>query len=251
MARESSIVLKGVGYGIRLFISEKSTDVRIIKDIRELPAQSFSLATGNCIIIDLQSRQCSGLLISKLIMELVWNRNLNILSWSSSHSGTLNKLKAAKLPTGEYRFTHEEKPEEKTEEKNEENTEEKTEEKAEEITGLENELYVLPTLLIHRSLRSGEKIEHDGDVTVFGHVNNGAEIIASGNILVFGKLKGLAHAGVNIREGSEAYIFAYSFEPQQIRLGNLMNSKVGSQMPWWGKPVFIFAEESSLIIKGL
>ncbi|MCL2146411.1 MAG: septum site-determining protein MinC [Synergistaceae bacterium] len=242
MAKDIPIVLKGVGYGIRLLISGEASDVRIIKNIRELPEQSFSLATGSGIVIDLQSRQSSGVLISRLFMELVWNRNLNILSWSSTNPETLEKLKAAGFPTGEYAAP---------ERKHEEVPEEIPEEAPEEIPNSKNELYVLPTLLIHRSLRSGEKIEHDGDVTVFGHVNNGAEIIASGNISVFGKLKGLAHAGVNVKEGNVAYIFAYSFEPQQIRLGNLMNSKVGSQNAWWGKPAYIFMEENSLIIKGL
>jgi septum site-determining protein MinC len=242
MTRDSSIVLKGTGYGIKLLISEEAPDARITKDIRELPVQSFSLATGSGIVIDLQSRRCSGTLIGRLFMELVWNRNLNILSWISSHSETLDKLKAAKFPTGEFRSTSE-IPEEEPEKEPDEMPEERI--------NVKNDLYVLPSLLIHRSLRSGEKIEHDGDVTVFGHVNNGAEIIASGSILIFGKLKGLAHAGVNMREGSEAYIFAYSFEPQQIRLGNLMNSKVGSQMPWWGKPVYIFMENNSLMIRGL
>lgn len=259
MVKDSSIVLKGARYGIRLYISEDAPDIRIIKDLRELPAQSFFLATGNGVIIDLQSRKCSGSLISKLFKELVWNKNLNILSWNSSHQETLDKLIAAKFPTGEYcpvlSKDSEEEPAKELEEEPEEEPEGKPgvkpENEPEETINMRNELYVLPPLLIHRSLRSGEKIEHDGDVAVFGHVNNGAEIIASGSILIFGKLKGLAHAGVNLREGSEAYIFAHSFEPQQVRLGNLMNSKIGSQMPWWGKSVFIFLEKSSLIIKEL
>jgi septum site-determining protein MinC len=239
MAGNSSIVLKGAKFGIRVFISEDATDVQIIKDIRELPEQSFDLATGNGVIIDLQSRKCSGSLISKLFRELVWKKNLNILSWSSSHSETLDKLKAAKFPTGEWRPEPEGEPEALPEEEPVEKIYEK------------EELYVLPPLVIHRSLRSGEKIEHDGDVAIFGQVNSGAEIVASGSILVFGKLKGLAHAGVNVREDSESYIFAYSFEPQQIRIGNLMNSKIGPQMHWWGKPVYIFMEKGSLTIRDL
>jgi len=223
----SAVILKGTGYGIRLFVSEEASETQIIDDISTLPEQSFALATGEGVIIDLQSRQCSGSLISNLFIEMVWNRNLKLLSWNSYHSETLDKLKAAKFPTGEYRPT------------------------PEKIINAEDELDALPPLLIRRSLRSGEKIEHDGDVVIFGHVNNGAEIIASGSISIFGKLKGLAHAGVNVREGGEAYIFAYSFEPTQIRLGNLMNSKVGTQMPWWGKSVFIFMEEGSLMIKEL
>jgi len=238
MEINNSIVLKGAKYGIRLFISEDAPDIEIIKDIRALPAQSFFLATGNGVIIDLQSRKCSGSLVSKLFRELVWNQNLNILSWISSHSETLGKLKAAKFPTGEYCPGPEEELEELLEEELEEIEDEKIG-------------YVPPPMLLHRSLRSGEKIEYDGDVVVFGHVNNGAEIVTKGSILIFGRLKGLAHAGANIGEGCESYIFAYSFEPQQIRLGSLMNSKIGSQMPWWGKSVLIFMEKSSLIIKEL
>ena len=224
---QAAITLKGTGYGIRLFISEKAPETQIIDEIRGLPAQSFDLATGDGIIVDLQSRQCTGSLISSLFKELVWDRNVNLLSWNSFHSDTLDKLKAAKFPVGEYRPLPEEK------------------------TDAGEELDALPPMFRHRSLRSGEKIEHDGDVVIFGHVNNGAEIIASGSISIFGKLKGLAHAGVNIREGSEAFIFAHHFEPQQIRLGNLMNSKIGAQMPWWKKSVLIFMEEGSLTIREL
>jgi len=243
----SSIVLKGTGYGIRIIISEDAPDLRIINEIRELNAKSFDFAIGSGIVVDLQSRQCTGSLVSKLFKELVWNRGLNVLSWISTNSKTLEKLKVAKFPTGEYTPQPEEKPEEAPAEVPAEIPKEEPEDEI----NKQEELKVFPPLLVHRSLRSGEKIEHDGDVVVFGQVNNGAEIIASGSILVFGKLKGLAHAGVNIREGSESYIFAYSFEPQQIRLGNLMNSKTGSQMPWWGKSVFIFMEKGSLIIKEL
>ncbi|MCL1941899.1 MAG: hypothetical protein FWG09_08135, partial [Synergistaceae bacterium] len=99
---QSAITLKGAGYGIRLLISEKASETQIIDDIRSLPAQSFDLATGDGVIVDLQSRQCSGSLISGLFKELVWDRNVNLLSWNSFHSGTLDKLKAAKFPTGEY-----------------------------------------------------------------------------------------------------------------------------------------------------
>ena len=222
----SAVVLKGSKYGIRLFVSEEASDIKIINEVRKLSTQNFDFVTGNGIVIDLQSRQCSGALISSLFKELVWDRNLSLLSWNSYDSETIDKLKAAKFPVGEYRPLTEENIETK------------------------NEL-ALPPLLRHRSLRSGEKIEHDGDVVVFGHVNNGAEIIARGSISVFGKLKGLVHAGVNICESSEAYIFAHSFEPSQIRLGNLMNSKIGTQMPWWGKSVLIFVEEGSLIIREL
>ena len=52
---------------------------------------------------------------------------------------------------------------------------------------------------------------------VFGDVNPGAEIVASGNVLVFGALKGLAHAGC--RGDDKAVILAFDMRATQVRIG--------------------------------
>jgi len=70
---------------------------------------------------------------------------------------------------------------------------------------------------IERSLRSGQKVHFDGDVVVFGDINPGAEVIASGNIMVFGALKGLAHAGARGDDGG--LIISFDFRPTQLRIG--------------------------------
>jgi len=72
-------------------------------------------------------------------------------------------------------------------------------------------------LMIRRTLRSGQKIHHDGPVVVYGDVNDGAEIIAAGDILIFGKLRGVVHAGA----GGDDYatIGALALTPPQIRIG--------------------------------
>jgi septum site-determining protein MinC len=72
-------------------------------------------------------------------------------------------------------------------------------------------------LTLDRPLRSGQKVHYNGDVMIFGDVNPGAEIIASGNILIFGALKGLAHAGA--RGDEEAVIVSFDFRPTQLRVG--------------------------------
>ena len=56
-------------------------------------------------------------------------------------------------------------------------------------------------ILVRRTLRSGYKLEHPGHVTVIGDVNPGAEITAGGSILIWGRMRGVAHAGA---EGDEA-----------------------------------------------
>jgi septum site-determining protein MinC len=56
------------------------------------------------------------------------------------------------------------------------------------------------TRFIEGTLRSGQKVEHPGDIVVLGDVNPGAVLEAGGNIVVMGSLRGIAHAGLN---GSE------------------------------------------------
>ncbi len=73
-----------------------------------------------------------------------------------------------------------------------------------------------PAIFFNKTLRSGFRIEFDGNVIVYGDVNPGAEIIASGSVLVWGKLRGLVHAGAL---GNEAVVVcALDLQPTQLRI---------------------------------
>ncbi len=75
-------------------------------------------------------------------------------------------------------------------------------------------------LIVRNTCRSGVRIVSPSDCIVLGDVNPGAEIIAEGDVIVFGALRGLAHAGA----GGErtARIWALSIEPNQIRIADLV-----------------------------
>ncbi|MCB9686941.1 MAG: septum site-determining protein MinC [Alphaproteobacteria bacterium] len=73
------------------------------------------------------------------------------------------------------------------------------------------------TQVIHRTLRSGNVVRFDGDLFVFGDVNPGAQVVATGNITVLGALKGMAHAGAAGDETS--FILAFDLRPTQLRIG--------------------------------
>ena len=75
---------------------------------------------------------------------------------------------------------------------------------------------------MHRTLRSGASIRFDGDVYVFGDVNPGAQVVATGNIVVLGALKGVAHAGAAGDE--DAFILAFDLRPTQLRIGRRIAS---------------------------
>ncbi len=71
-------------------------------------------------------------------------------------------------------------------------------------------------VLFKRTLRSGAQIKHGGHVTVIGDVNPGAEIIAGGNVVVWGRLRGLVHAGAAGDEN--AVVCAMDLSPTQLRI---------------------------------
>lgn len=71
--------------------------------------------------------------------------------------------------------------------------------------------------VIRRSLRSGQRVEHDGDLIIIGNVNPGAEVVAAGDIVVWGSLRGLAHAGYP--QNNQAAIYALHLAPAQLRIG--------------------------------
>ena len=72
------------------------------------------------------------------------------------------------------------------------------------------------TVMICRHLRSGQKFFTRGNVVILGDINPGAEVIAGGNILVMGALRGMAHAGAMGDENS--VIAAFRLNPIQIRI---------------------------------
>jgi septum site-determining protein MinC len=78
-----------------------------------------------------------------------------------------------------------------------------------------------PAIFIQRTLRSGMRVAFQGNVIVVGDVNPGAEIIASGSVIVWGRLRGMVHAGA---EGNEkAVVGALDLHPMQLRIASVVS----------------------------
>jgi len=80
----------------------------------------------------------------------------------------------------------------------------------------EDKLSKKPTIMVQRTLRSGQNLNYDGNVVIMGDVNPGAEVVASGHVLVMGALRGLVHAGATGEE--EATVTALFLAPTQLRI---------------------------------
>lgn len=75
-------------------------------------------------------------------------------------------------------------------------------------------------VVVRRTLRSGQTLRHPGHIVVIGDVNPGAEIVAGGDIVVWGRVRGLVHAGALGTE--DAVICALELAPTQLRIGNFI-----------------------------
>lgn len=73
-------------------------------------------------------------------------------------------------------------------------------------------------LYLETTIRSGVEIRHPGTVVIMGDLNPGGSVVAGGDILVWGRLRGVVHAGA--AGNSQCVIMALQMEPTQIRIAD-------------------------------
>lgn len=78
----------------------------------------------------------------------------------------------------------------------------------------------LPGVMIRRTLRSGRMVYSEGHALIVGDVNAGAEIVAVGDVIVWGRLRGNVHAGAN--GDPNAIVCALDMTPTQLRIGEFI-----------------------------
>ncbi|PMP86171.1 MAG: hypothetical protein C0174_02295 [Thermodesulfobium narugense] len=75
------------------------------------------------------------------------------------------------------------------------------------------------TKYVCKSLRSGQKIDFEGNVIILGDVNAGSKISAGGSVIVLGSLKGIVQAGIL---DNSSIVFALDFDPVQITIAGVL-----------------------------
>jgi len=212
---DNKISLKGTGGFLKLVIPADMEHDDLWRGMEKIIEEAEGLLSNVGIIVDFNQRNVTFELLSCFINDFILKYDLKVGSWLSKDTETLNLFRKLALKSSE------------------------NDTPAMRSSGKGKE-----ALIIKNSLRSGQRIEHHGDVIVIGHVNDGAEILATGNISVFGKLKGLLHAGYESDE--ENVITCNCFEAKQVRLGGKLSTVINHQSNLWGKPVIISLEKDSL-----
>ncbi|MGD9947722.1 MAG: septum site-determining protein MinC [Desulfobulbus sp.] len=81
------------------------------------------------------------------------------------------------------------------------------------------EVKSVPTMVIRQPVRSGQQVvAQDGDLVILSSVNAGAEVVASGNIHVYGALRGRAMAGVH--GNTDACVFCLQCNPELVAVAD-------------------------------
>ncbi len=102
-------------------------------------------------------------------------------------------------------------------------------------------------ILLRRTLRSGQIARHEGHVAVIGDVNAGAEIIAGGDVIVWGKVRGIVHAGAMGDEN--AVVCALHLAPMQLRIGPHIARAPEGRLTQPLAPEKAFVRDGSIVVE--
>jgi septum site-determining protein MinC len=100
-------------------------------------------------------------------------------------------------------------------------------------------------LFINKTLRSGTRVEFAGHIVVLGDVNPGAEVVADGNVIVWGKLRGVVVGGAKGDE--KAVVCALDLSPMRLQLGEHVLDGAGRKET--GKPEMAVVRGAKIVVE--
>lgn len=179
---KDSIVIKGNKYGLTLFINDNVEFDKVKEELlTKLNASTKFFNEGN-IALAFEGKELDILQKQELVELINDNSNLNIVCIMENDDSTNEAFKLA-------------------------------------IDKSMSPSEDLNVGSFHKgTLRSGQLLESDTSIIVIGDVNPGANIVAKGNIVILGSLKGNAYAGANGDEN--CFVAALKMSPMQIRIAD-------------------------------
>lgn len=101
------------------------------------------------------------------------------------------------------------------------------------------------TMVVDQNVRAGQRIHAQGaDLIIIGTVNAGAEVIADGNVHIYGALRGRAVAGAG--EDGQARIFVQNFDPELVAIAGFYAVRDGLSGTPIGRGVIVRLEGEQL-----
>ncbi len=249
--KKSAIDIKSTSLNAPLLVIF-NTDLKQIKlQLEKKITQATDLFNNSPVIIDLQNcNQKKKLDISALI-QLLQENKMYPIGISGGLESQNNQALKLNVPTHRIRETHPDNSETLPPPACKTPDDSPTEEPdaISSNPSAELEFQAVENMFISQPIRSGQRIYAKGDLTILSHVSAGSEIMAEGNIHVYGSLRGRALAGV--QGDTESRIFCSELKAELVSIAG--HYKISEELDQTKRenPVQVFLHNQSLIIKNL
>ncbi len=197
---KSSVIIKGNKYGFQIVLNPTLPFEELLREVAEKFKESIRFFDfSQSIAVSFEGRDLTQGEQNLLVDTIVENSGLKI-------NYIINGGKAVETEFAEALSDAQEEDQEEEEEPIQEELD-----FPESIVGKNGQFY-------RGTLRSGQKIEVEGSIVVLGDINPGAQVVAGGNVVVLGCLKGTVYAGYPQDRG--AFVASLMMEPMQIQIGD-------------------------------
>ena len=197
--QEELIAIKGVNDGLLISLSATESWQSVTDQLAARIDEKADFYAGANITVELGERPVPKYELSSL-KALLERRGLRLSLVRSESDTTQTSAAALAVPTDNHAIP------------------ERLQRIAQETPPVNPEETGTQGVLFRRTLRSGRTLHSEGHVIVFGDVNPGAKVIAGGDIVVWGKLRGYVHAGAAGDES--AIVCALDMSPSQLRIAD-------------------------------
>ncbi len=99
--------------------------------------------------------------------------------------------------------------------------------------------------VLRQTIRSGQEAMHSGDLVVLGDVHVGGRVVATGDVIVVGTLRGFAWAGADGNENT--IIYAQPMHPTQVRIGGVIAQ--GGVAPDGAAAEYAHVEDGRIVVE--
>ncbi|MFO7322619.1 MAG: septum site-determining protein MinC [Chloroflexota bacterium] len=200
--REQTVVIKGIKDGLLISLNPTEEWNIVTADLAARIDEQMAFFSGARVTVDVGERPVRKDELSSL-KALLERRGITLQAVSSESHTTIEAAIALDLRTSNISTNH---------------ARDGVDPEAEGVAFIVNHQEEDGSygIMIRRTVRSGRRVHSLGHVVVFGDVNPGAEIIAGGDVIVWGRLRGNVHAGANGDEN--AVVCALDMIPTQLRI---------------------------------
>lgn len=209
---KQTVMIKGNAYGIVVVLDRDAAFVNLLEDIAEKFRESAKFFKNAKMALAFEGRRLTSEEQKKIIDVITENSTIQVLCVLDQDEAQEQKFKK------------------------------KIEEAAGNAASGNGQFY-------KGTLRSGQVLESESSIIILGDVNPGGKVIAKGNIVVLGALKGSACAGISGND--RAFVAALSMNPMQIRIGDVIARS--SDGPSQGKsdavPKIAFVDQGSIYVE--